>query len=621
MCGIVGYVSTKKESKAHWLNVSIQKLSHRGPDDQGVWISNNTSVGFAHRRLSIIDLSPSGHQPMIDKKNGNVIVFNGEIYNYKELRRELEKFGYGFFSKSDTEVILAAYDKWGTNCISKLNGMFAFGIYDNFNNIVLLARDRSGEKPLFYFSNGSCLYFASELKSLLANNDLPRKINYDSLDCFLSSGYVPGENCIINGYKKLPPAHALIFDLNEGNLKLLKYWNIQSFQNSSSITDESQLLTDLEHLLQNAVEKQLVSDVNVGVLLSGGVDSSLITAMASRASSNVDTFTISIPGHGVFDESMHARLISNYFGTNHTELMADVPNSDLLIKLASQFDEPIIDSSMIPTFMVSELISKHCKVALGGDGGDELFGGYGHYTIINNINQRFGNLPLSIRKRIAYFARTILPIGVYGRNWLQLLGQNLENSLPLISPHFDKVNRRLLLKNKIPNVGISENIFKNAIPNDPDLISRATKYDFQNYLAEVILVKVDRASMLNSLEIRAPFLDKNLIEFAFSMVPSNLKVSEHESKILLKRLAKKILPNDFDLKRKQGFSIPLGSWILDGKFKYFFKDVLFDSDSIFDKKIISDLFDGQKKGRRNEERLFGLVMLELWKREYKIDFS
>jgi asparagine synthase (glutamine-hydrolysing) len=621
MCGIVGYASTKKVNKRHWLDVSSHELSHRGPDDQGLWISNNTSVGFAHRRLSIIDLSQSGHQPMIDKKNGNVIVFNGEIYNYKELRSELKKFGYDFFSTSDTEVILASYDKWGTNCISKLNGMFAFAIYDNYNNIVLLARDRSGEKPLFYFSNDSCLYFASELKALFANNELPRKINYESLDCFLSSGYIPGENCIIKGYKKLPPAHALIFNLNEGNFKIWKYWDIQAIQNSNCINDESQLLNDLEYLLQNAVEKQLVSDVNVGVLLSGGVDSSLITAMASRASSNIDTFTLSIPGHALFDESKHARLISNYFGTNHTELMADVPNSNLLIKLASQFDEPIIDSSMIPTFMISELISKHCKVALGGDGGDELFGGYGHYSIINNINQRFGALPLSIRKKIAYLARTILPIGVYGRNWLQLLGQDLEHSLSLISPHFDQLNRRLLLKNKYPNVGISENIFKKAIPNDTDLISRATKYDFQNYLAEIILVKVDRASMLNSLEIRAPFLDKDLIEFAFSMVPSNLKVGEHESKILLKRLAKKILPKEFNLKRKQGFSIPLGSWILDGEFKNFFKDVLLDNDSIFDKKTIIDLFDGQKRGRRNQERLFGLVMLELWKREYKIDFS
>jgi asparagine synthase (glutamine-hydrolysing) len=558
---------------------------------------------------------------MIDKKNGNVIVFNGEIYNYKELKNELQKFGYDFFSTSDTEVILAAYDKWGTDCISKLNGMFAFGIYNKKDNVVILARDRSGEKPLFYFSNGSDLYFASELKALIANNNLPRKINYDSLDCFLSSGYVPGENCILNGYKKLPAAHTLIFDMNEGNLKVSKYWNLQAFQNSSSFIDESQLLDDLELLLQNAVEKQLVSDVNVGVLLSGGVDSSLITAMASRASSNVDTFTISLPGHDIFDESKHAQLISNYFGTNHVELMADVPSSDLLLKLARQFDEPIIDSSMIPTFMISELLSKYCKVALGGDGGDELFGGYGHYSIINNINQRFGALPLSIRKTIAYLARTILPIGLYGRNWLQLLGQDLNHSLPLISPHFDKVNRRLLLKNKMPNIGISENIFKNAIPIDPNLISRATKYDFQNYLAEIILVKVDRASMLNSLEIRAPFLDKNLIEFAFSMVPSNLKVSTHGSKILLKRLAEKILPKEFDLKRKQGFSIPLGSWISDGKFKDFFKDVLLDNDSIFDKKIINDLFDGQKRGRRNEERLFGLVMLELWKREYKIDFS
>ena len=426
MCGIAGIASNAPApiERREWLRTGLDAIQHRGPDDWGDWWSDDTCVGLGHRRLSIIDLSAAGHQPMQDIEGELHIVFNGEIYNFADLRRELMGKGYAFRSHSDTEVILAAYREWGTACLSRLNGMFAFALYDSRNRKLFLARDRAGEKPLFYMLVDGAFRFASELKVLLADPAIPRRINRHSLDCYLAMGYVPGGRCILEGMNKLAPAHAMVFDLNTGQCDVWRYWELPVYDETRKVRelDEGELVNELEALLEASVRRQLVADVPVGILLSGGVDSSLVTAMAVRSASNVRTFTISFPGDCRYDESAHARLIANHFRTEHTELSAAEVSADILPKLAGQFDEPIVDSSMIPTYLVSKLVRQHCTVAIGGDGGDELFGGYGHYSRLMWMNAKMGRLPRALRLLVAKTAESLVPVGFRGRVWLQGLG-------------------------------------------------------------------------------------------------------------------------------------------------------------------------------------------------------
>lgn len=624
MCGIVGIASITLQTQHAWLVIGRDAMTHRGPDDAGEWWSADGRVGLAHRRLSIIDLSPAGHQPMHDASGALSIVFNGEIYNFAELREQLIALGHGFRSHSDTEVILIAYRQWGADCLMRLNGMFAFALFDARHQTMFLARDRAGEKPLFYHHANGVLRFASELKALLADPALPRRINPEALDCYLAMGYVPGERCMLQGFNKLPPAHALLFDLQTGQAKVWRYWQLPELEVASpGQVDEAALLYELEALLEDAVRRQMVADVPVGVLLSGGVDSSLITAMAVRGSSQVQTFTIGFPGHGKLDETEHARLIARHFGTRHTELMAEPATADLLPQLARQFDEPMVDSSMIPTFLVSQLVRQHCAVALGGDGGDELFGGYGHYSRLQWMQKKLGSIPHPLRKGIALAAKHFLPVGFAGSNirtWLMAVGQDFQLGLPQIATCFDGIIRQKLMAGYTGYGFMAECIHLDKVPVHPNLLQRATRMDFSNYLAEDILVKVDRASMLNSLEVRAPLLDYRLIEFAFGKVPSHLKATEHSKKILLKRLTARVLPPEFDRQRKQGFSIPLAEWLKGGAFRVLFLDVLRDPQCSFDAQAVNRLLRGQDQGRSNSERLFALVLFELWRREYEVTF-
>jgi asparagine synthase (glutamine-hydrolysing) len=617
MCGIVGAGGTAPSQDRCWLAIGRDAMTHRGPDDAGEWWSSDGRVGLAHRRLSIVDLSPLGHQPMHLQERGLSVVFNGEIYNHKQLRNELVGLGFVFRSHSDTEVLLAAYAAWGQECLSRFNGMFAFALYDAPQQTLFLARDRAGEKPLFYrLANGS-LQFASELKALLANPANPRRIDAEALDCYLAMGYVPGDRCMLEGFSKLPPAHALVFDLQTGQSNLWRYWQLPELASAQVSLDEAALLDELEALLEDAVCRQMVADVPVGILLSGGVDSSLVAAMAVRASSQVQTFTIGFPGHAKLDETEHARLIARHFGTRHTELMAEDATADLLPVLARQFDEPIGDSSMIPTFLVSQLVRQHCTVALGGDGGDELFGGYENYSRLQWMKKQMRRIPYPLRRGIALSAENLLPVGLKGRNWLQGLGVKFDNGLPVVASCFDRATRRRLFTARSNWPLVAESLMKGRVPEYPDLLQCATRMDFSNYLVEDILAKVDRASMLNSLEMRAPLLDYRLIEFAFGKVPSRLKATCTEKKILLKRLTARILPPQFDQQRKQGFSIPLGSWLKRGSFRQLFNDVLHDTQDIFDSDTVNSLLRGQAHGCSNGERLFALVLFELWRKEYK----
>jgi asparagine synthase (glutamine-hydrolysing) len=616
VCGITGIVARGGVGRCEWLETAVAALTHRGPDAGGTWRSADGRAAFAHRRLSIIDLGPSGSQPMLDAAGRASIVFNGEIYNYRELRSELRARGCAFRSNSDTEVILAAYGEWGADCVSRLEGMFAFAIYDKASGSLFMARDRAGEKPLYYRARTDAVSFASELKALMADPGEPRHIDPEALDCYLYMGFAPGERCILRGCSKLPPAHALLFDTVRGGLRVWRYWQPPE-PGRGAPRDGSELLAELEQLLTAAVERQMVADVPVGVLLSGGVDSSLVTAMACRAGGRVRTYTARFPQDAALDETAHARLIAGHFGTEHTELAVERPSTGLLPLLARQFDEPIADSSMIPTYLICRAVRGHCKVALGGDGGDELFGGYRHYSRLLWMHERVGRIPRGLRSPVARAALAVLPVGFRGRNWVAAAAADLEAEVPLIACYFDRATRAQLLAGNPARVHTAEEIREQRLPETGDLLQRASRFDLENFLPEDILVKVDRASMLSSLEVRAPLLDRTLLEFACREVPSSLKATSGTRKVLLKQLAARVLPPQFDRQRKQGFSIPLARWIDGGEWAGFFREVLLGSQStLLDHKSVRGLLRGQERGRANSERLFALVMLELWRREY-----
>lgn len=617
MCGFLTVYRHSSQLFQHDIDACRDTMRHRGPDDAGSWLGEDGRLAMAHRRLSILDLSPLGHQPMTDPYGKFRIVFNGEIYNHTDIRNELAG-EWQFKSHSDTETILAAYAHWGEACLDRLQGMFAFVLYDSTAGRLFAARDRAGEKPFFYRTHYDGFEAASELKALLQIPSFPRSIEPSAFNSYLAFGYVPGHACILSGVKKLPPAHALSYCLETGETRVWRYWEIPAPDPSS---DETALLETTESLLESAVRRQLVADVPVGVLLSGGVDSSLVTALAARVcSSKVRTFTIAFPGQGIYDESGYARMVADYFGTDHTELAAEPATVELLPVLARQFDEPMCDSSMVPTYLVSQLIRKHCTVALGGDGADELFGGYPTYQwALRQANMR-SYIPALLRWGVANSAERLIPLGIRGRNYAMGLAGTLEHALAGNTTLFDARNRRL----------ISPFLRDSGLLSDPSefksqmydscrgLPGAAMVMDFGSYLSEDILVKVDRASMLASLEIRAPFLDHRIIEFAFSKVPNKLRTDKQGRKLLLKRLAGKLLPPELDIDRKQGFSLPLSKWFA-GPWGTYMEEVLREAPAeLFDRRTTSALIDGQRRGRVNTERIYSLVLFELWRREYRI---
>jgi len=617
MCGIAGRIQQDGRSDPELLLSMRDAMTHRGPDDAGAWWSPDGRVGLAHRRLAILDLTAGGHQPMSDASGNWWITFNGEIYNYRELRQELEALGHHFRSASDTEVLVEALAHWGQEALSRLNGMFAFGAYDSGARTLLLARDRAGEKPLYYCHRPGRFAFASELKGLLADPTLSRQLDEAGLESLLALGYVPGEQCILRGMRKLPPAHALTYDLERDTVRVRRYWEFPSPRPLPQ--GEGELLERLETLLEDAVRRQLVADVPVGILLSGGVDSSLVTALAARVSSRpIRTFTVSFPGHSTLDEAPYARLVARHCGTEHTELAAEPPGPDLLAELAAQFDEPLADTSLIPTFLVSRLIRQHCTVALGGDGGDELFAGYGHYRA---LLRRSRGLPHSLGC-LAEAGLERLPLGLKGRNYLLNWARNPRERMAHVGSFFDARSRSRLLApflaqgRRLPGRAEAERAA--SWRDEWSVLRNATHLDFTSYLVDDILAKVDRASMKVSLEVRAPWLDYRILEFAFGEVPDQLKATARDIKILPKRLARKLLPGELDLDRKQGFSPPMAAW-LKGSWGDFAADVLAQADgALWNKAMVGKLLAGLRQGLSHSARIFLLVMFELWRRQYGV---
>lgn len=622
MCGIAGIVSPNGRVDAGLLERMRDSLTHRGPDGCGVRISPDGTVGLAHRRLAIIDLSAGGQQPMQDAAGRVSITFNGEIYNFKELRAELEAVGHRFRSTSDTEVLLAAYREWDIDCVPHLTGQFAFAIYDEDRRRLLLARDRAGEKPLYYCREGDRLLFASELKALTADPRIARKLDRTSFEYFLAYGYVPSDRSILRGVHKLPQGHAATFDVARGTWHEWAYWQLPLTPDLAC--DSVEVLTkELERLLEDAVRRQLVADVPVGILLSGGIDSSLVTAMAARvATEPLRTFTVTFPGHRAHDEAPHARTVAEHFGTRHTELAGEPQSVETLVTLARQFDEPIGDSAIVPTYLVSRLIRSEATVALGGDGGDELFGGYWYYSWLLKQEHWRRRLPARVRGVVSAVAER-MPLGMRGRNHLIGLSDGHARSIAHINLFFDHYTRQRLMQpgalaEDVPGCA-PETRRAGLCAADAGLVRAAIEADFRTTLVDAYLVKVDRASMLTSLEVRAPWLDHRIIEFAYRRVPDHLRVTRDEYKILPRRLAQKLLPPALDLSRKQGFTMPIEAWF-SGGWGTFIEDVLRQADTrFFNPAVLENLLAGQRKGRANTSRLFALTMFELWRREYDID--
>ncbi len=625
MCGIVGTASRNLKINAKLLSIMRDTMCHRGPDDAGLWYDPKGRVGLGHRRLSIIDLTQAGHQPMTDINEQFCIVFNGEIYNYRRLRNKLISKGLRFRTNSDTEIILQAYQAWGENCLARLNGMFAFALYDKSKKRLFIARDRAGQKPLFYYHSNGRLTFASELKALMADPTFPRELNLEALNFYLAYGYIPGEMCILKGIHKLPPGHMMTYDVEIDHLMVRQYWRLPTYTQTNT-TDVGELVSRFQELLRDSVRLRLIADVPVGILLSGGIDSSLVTAMAAEvASKPVKTFTISFPGHDKYDEGPHARLVASHFGTDHTELEAEPTSIEVLSDLAKQYDEPIADSSMVPTYLISRLIRQHATVALGGDGGDELFGGYPHHCWVQQQKYLRYFTPHPLRALMYRAAGKLLPPGLKGRNYILGCLSELPYSIAQVNIYFDAGMRRRLLAPvwSEANLGrMSPESYKAARCDSTGTpLQLATSVDFLTYLPEDILVKVDRASMLTSLEVRSPYLDHRIIEFAFQQVPDNFRAGLRERKILPCRLAKSLLPKQLDLKRKQGFTMPLHQWFK-GSWGTYFEQVLREADSnLFDQTVIRQLIDYQRRGFLNSQRLFTLVIFELWRRHYGIQYS
>lgn len=613
MCGIYGLIRHDGGVDATRLERQRDLLTHRGPNDAGIWVSPNSRVGLAHRRLSIIDLTAAGHQPMTSRDGRFTIVFNGEIYNYRELRTELENTGRTFYTGSDTEVLLDAYMVWGEACLARLNGMFAFAIHDagsaSTPPALFLARDRAGKKPLYYVFDGNQLEFASELKAISHRGEL----SLAALNFYLALGYVPHDHCIIEGVKKLPPAHAARLDLSTFEFRVHRYWSIPENRPESGVEGES-LADEAGKLIEDATRLRLEADVPVGVLLSGGLDSSLVVAAAAHVSAApVRTFTVTLPGSSL-DESVHARQVARYFGTEHHELALENTGLDALDDIAPFIDEPIADSSLIPTFLVSRLTHQHVTVALGGDGGDELFGGYNDYPASLADQHRLGWLPQSALAFAAQVASR-LPAGVRGRNRIASLRGGPLQQMIWGRPYFDiALRQRILSREALASLGTEldapERFLLGLHETGSDAVDRMTRTHFGSILPDDFLVKVDRMSMAVSLEMRAPLLDYRLVEFAFGRIPSAWKVKGGETRRVQKILASRWLPPELDVQRKQGFSIPFEAWLravgdkgLSGCFSHL--------PECIDRGELQRLIKGLEHGRSNGARLFALIVLSI----------
>jgi asparagine synthase (glutamine-hydrolysing) len=623
MCGIAGFVESADAGAPSSLEASqelvrrmCQVIRHRGPDDEGSFVDEGIALGM--RRLSIIDLS-TGHQPIHNEDRTVWVVFNGEIYNFRTLRTELEAAGHRFATSSDTEVIVHAYEQWGTNAIARLRGMFALAVWDAQSRQLLLARDRIGIKPLHYTVVNGRLYFGSEIKSILEAPDVPRDLDLDALNHYLSFLYTPRDESIFRGIRKLPPGHLLTS--SRGRVHVEQYWRQptrETFRGS-----EAEAVSELNSILVDAVRSHLVSDVPLGAFLSGGVDSSLVVGlMAETSGGRVKTFSIGFDEPS-FDELEHARRVARHFETDHHEFVVKPDAVEILDSLISHFDEPFADSSAIPTWYVSEKAREHVAVVLSGDGGDELFGGYDRYLPHPRVVafDRFGR---GTGRRVAAIAAAHLPHGARGKNFFRHVARDARGRyLDGIRFYSHDEKCALLAPDVVAQLSVVDPEARLAQSFEPygelPWASQMMRFDADTYLPEDVLTKVDRMSMAHSIESRVPLLDNEVVGFA-SALPAALKIKDGRRKHILKEVAARLLPSEILNRRKQGFAVPLAAWFR-GNLRDLFADTLLSTASVtrdyFQQAFVRRLMDEHLSGRRDHSlRLWLLVVFERWHQQY-----
>lgn len=604
MCGIAGFIDKGKTQQV--LEQMTCAIERRGPDDFGYHFKEG--VGLGHRRLSIIDLSSAGHQPMFFEHLA--IVFNGEIYNYQEVQQELLQAGYHFQSTSDTEVIIKAFHHWGPGCVRRFIGMFAIAIYDENEKSLFLFRDRAGVKPLFYYSKDGKLAFGSELKSFkhYLSKQERAEIDHDALSEFLSVGYISRNLSIIKDVKKLPPGHYLKFQ--NGQCTFTQYWSVTFQENRQWLQrTEDDLLEELDQLVQSSFKYRMVADVPVGVFLSAGIDSSLVTAVLSKHYGQLRTFTIGFNEKG-FDESSDARKIAAHLGSIHTEkILTQKDGYEILDKFYDIYDEPHGDTSCVPTTFVSGLAKEAgVKVVLSADAGDELFGGYERYTqYIDRWNQlqKLGSLGKASAHHVFKLLGKISP-----EAYSEKLGRFSDI---LAKDGFINFYQTIIRMSSAREIKSVFPAFKEITPMHltGDILNQMCEWDFKRYMVDDILTKVDRATMYHSIEGREPFLDHRLVEFA-AQLPVAYKIRNGQTKYLLKKLLERYLPKPlFDLPKK-GFGAPLPLWIKQ-HYREQFTDVLQNTNGMFDKQEINELLRGYNKGRDvNYILLWYLFSFQMW---------
>ena len=625
MCGITGWANLDShapppEGAKDLLHAMCERMVHRGPDSEGLFVTTGVALGM--RRLAIIDLV-TGEQPAFNEDKSVAVILNGEIYNYRELRATLEKRGHTFRSASDTEVLPHLYEEYGDGMVRELNGMFAFALWDSKRRRLLIARDRFGEKPLYWGVFDNTLLFASEPKVLLAHPAVRPSLNLNALRQYLSFDYVPAPLSIYEGINKLPAAHKLT--LENGRVNVERYWRL-SYKTTEPVPSENEAAEHLRELMADAVRMRLVSDVPLGVLLSGGVDSSTVAALAVRASSEaVKTFSISF-AEASFDESAYARGVAKFLGTDHHEerLSANLA-ANLVSEIGAWMDEPFSDPSLVPTYLLSRFTRKHVTVALGGDGGDELFAGYQMYAG-HRWAEVYKRVPAALRRGVIEPVVRLLPVKTKNLSFdykaLRFVtGVNYDT----VTRHhvwfgsFTPHEQEQLLTPEALAVSEGE-IYADARAianecNNDDLVTRMQSVDTRLYLAEDILTKVDRASMAVSLEVRAPFLDPRVAEFAASL-PRNYKLRGLKTKYILKKAVRDMLPAFVTRRGKKGFGVPVAEW-LKVKLRPLARDLLSPERvrraGVFNPEFVARLQDEHERGVANHRKLlWTLLMFELW---------
>lgn len=617
MCGIAGILRHDGPVSDAEIEDVTGTLSHRGPDGAGYFRSGGLVLG--HRRLSIIDLA-GGDQPIFNEDGSIAIVFNGEIYNYRELRVELLKRGHVLKTESDTEVIVHLYEEQGVDCVTQLNGMFAFALWDANRQRLMLARDRLGEKPLYYRVEPTQLTFASEMKAVLraGSQRTAPTLSPTALDDFLAYGYVPAPRAIFAGIEKLPAACTAVYE--RGQLSVHRYWQLDDPSRPRIVASEPELVERLSALFADAVRIRLRADVPVGAFLSGGIDSSLVVAQAAQvAETRLMTFTVGFDEHD-FDESRFARSLAERFGTEHHEIRVTDATFDVLPSLVAQFDEPFADSSAIPTYYICRAARRHVTVCLSGDGGDELFGGYSQYRW-EPLERQVQWMSPALRRGMFGGAAALLPREMAGRGWLGRLAESGARRHQRAVGIFPPEERLELLR---PEAGIPVDrdawLLAPYFGGERPEMERRMLADQASYLPDDILVKMDRDSMLNSLEGRVPLLDHRIVEFA-NAIPLTARISGDVQKVLLKRLLGRFGLDEVARRPKRGFGLPIVPWL--GARAAELDDLLLGSEArsrtFFRPQVVRRWLKASQAGKRDfGARLFALVWFEHWCRQHRV---